>query len=50
MKDFLDVYTYVDKDELDKLPLKYKLMTVVDIERPQEQSHQHIVLHEQKFS
>lgn len=36
--DELDTFTYVDKDELDKLPYEAKLMTIVDIERPNELS------------
>lgn len=37
--DHLDVYSYVDKDELDKhVDNKYLLQTVVDIERPSSNS------------
>ncbi|CAD8108267.1 unnamed protein product [Paramecium primaurelia] len=46
--DELDTFTYVDKDELDKLPYEAKLMTIVDIERPNELSTQHIILSKHK--
>ncbi|CAD8212046.1 unnamed protein product [Paramecium octaurelia] len=46
--DELDTFTYVDKDELDKLPYEAKLMTIVDIERPNELSTQHIILSQHK--
>ncbi|KAM3143313.1 hypothetical protein pb186bvf_004645 [Paramecium bursaria] len=45
--DFLDIYTYVDKDELDKLSsqeIKYHLLTIIDIERPSEFSNQHLLI------